>query len=159
MNSIYKLFTIFFICFLFGACALKPVEVMRHKDCKKYKYAFINSTNTITSVSGYSNYNSYSYTYSKHLNPSEYIAGYLMKNDILIVDKIKKPEQTIIVNYGQSGKRDIAGGLLGYTIEITIQILDASSHELIAKCTAEGLGSTEVDDTREAIDRCMQSLQ
>ena len=43
-------------------------------------------------------------------------------------------------------------------LEVTVQFIDASSHNLIAKCSAEGFGGSEVEDIRQAIDRCLQSL-
>lgn len=72
-----------------------------------------------------------------------------------------KPElidQTLIVNYGESGKRNIAGGLGGYTIEVTIQFISAKTHTLMSSCTAEGQGETEADDIRKAINRCLAGL-
>lgn len=160
--SCYGVKILKFICLLLSiflySCALKPVQVTKNTDFKQYRYAYINSSNTVTSVSSYTDYNSHSHSYSQHVNPSEYIAGFLMKNDILIINQIKQPKKTLIVNYGQSGKRNIAGGLFGYTLEVTIQFIDASSHNLIAKCSAEGFGSSEVEDIRQAIGRCLQSL-
>lgn len=64
----------------------------------------------------------------------------------------------LIINYGQSGKRDIAGGI-AYTLEATIQLLDAKTHQLIFQCSAEGIGSTEADDIRIAVNRCLESLK
>ena len=69
-----------------------------------------------------------------------------------------KPElsdETLIVNYGESGKRNRG---LGYTIEVTIQFVSAKSYAQICSCTAEGQGSTEADDIRQAITRCLSSL-
>ena len=65
-------------------------------------------------------------------------------------------DETLIVNYGESGRRDT--GLGGYTIEVTIQFISAKSNDLICSCTAEGQGSTEADDIRQAITRCLSSL-
>ncbi len=78
-----------------------------------------------------------------------------MKN-FIVVNEIRNSEKTIIVNYGQSNKRNI--GILGYALEVTIQLLDSKTYKLIAQCTAEGMGSTEADDIRIAIDRCLKSL-
>ncbi len=81
-----------------------------------------------------------------------------MKKNFLLVNEIRNPENTIIINYGQSGKRNIAGGL-AYTLEVTIQLLDAKTHNLIFQCSAEGMGSTEAEDIRIAVNRCLDSLQ
>ncbi len=167
---VYKNFIfLFLIVVLYGCSAtLQPVQVVKNKDYKTYKYALINKTESVVSTSGYSSsYNygyGYSYTtnstsiYSQSINPADYIAGYLMKQNIIIVNEIKQPKNTMVIHYGHSGIREIAGGLLGYTTEVTIQIIDAYTQKLIAKCTAEGFGSTETEDTRIAITRCLDSL-
>lgn len=64
-------------------------------------------------------------------------------------------DQTVVVNYGESGRRGLN---LGYTIEITIQFVSYKTNELICTCTAEGQGSTEADDIRIAIERALESL-
>ena len=71
---------------------------------------------------------------------------------------ILQPElvvQTVIVNYGESGRRNRG---LGYTIEVTIQFISAKTHAQICSCTAEGQGETEADDIRQAITRCLSGL-
>lgn len=50
------------------------------------------------------------------------------------------------------------GGIGGYTLEVSIQILDAKTQEPVFICTAEGQGDTEADDIRKAITRCLESL-
>lgn len=64
--------------------------------------------------------------------------------------------ETIVVNYGESGRRSVF--MAGYTIEVTIQFLDANSHTVICSGTAEGMGSTEADDIRIAINRCLDEI-
>ena len=46
----------------------------------------------------------------------------------------------------------------GYTIEVTIQFVSGKSSELVCSCTAEGQGTTEADDIRQAINRCIVAL-
>jgi hypothetical protein len=95
---------------------------------------------------------------NKSVNPSDVISGVLSKNGLIRLPELK-PElakQTVLVNYGESGKRST--GLGGYTIEVTIQFVDAEANKLISSCTAEGQGETEADDIRMAIDRCLSSL-
>ena len=46
----------------------------------------------------------------------------------------------------------------GYTIEITLQFLSAQSHEVVCTSTAEGMGETEADDIRIAINRALDEL-
>lgn len=57
---------------------------------------------------------------------------------------------------GESGKRNT--GLGGYTLEVTIQLISAKTSSLVCSCTAEGQGSTEADDIRQAITRCLNEL-
>ena len=72
--------------------------------------------------------------------------------------QLRNPElakETLIVNYGESGRRNRG---LGYTIEVTIQFISAYTHEMFCSCTAEGQGSTEADDIRQAIKRALDGL-
>lgn len=159
---VYLLIFMLIINFLFAGCALKPVEFIKNADYMKYKFVYVSPSNTVTSTSGYINasYSGYTYSssYTQQTNPSDIITGFFMKKNFIIVNEIRSPENTIIINYGQSGKRDIAGGI-AYTLEVTIQLLDAKTHKLIFQCSAEGMGSTEADDIRTAINRCLESLQ
>lgn len=64
-----------------------------------------------------------------------------------------KPElakETLIVNYGETGRRNNG---LGYAIEATIQLISAESNNPIYPCKTEGQGETEVNDIRLAINR------
>ena len=63
--------------------------------------------------------------------------------------------ETLIVNYGESGRRNRG---LGYTIEVTIQFISAETKQMICSCTAEGQGETEADDIRQAIRRALDGL-
>lgn len=141
--------TLVFIC----GCALKPVDFNRYDNMENYKYAFVINTEVIHSAAG----SEYGFV-SKSVKPRDIIAGILIKKGIIIVPEISYPSQTLIAQYGQSGRRNIWGGLLGYTLEVSIQILNAKTHDIVYNCTAEGMGSTEVDDIREAITRCLENL-
>ena len=80
-----------------------------------------------------------------------------MKHGFIIVPEIKPDEakETIVVNYAETGRRNLN---LGYTIEITIQILSANDNLLLCTGTAEGQGETEADDIRIAITRCLAEI-
>ena len=93
----------------------------------------------------------------KSVNPSDVITGILLKEGFIRLPELKPEltDETIIVNYGESGKRNRG---LGYTIEVTIQFISAKSHTQICSCTAEGQGETEADDIRQAITRCLSGL-
>jgi hypothetical protein len=144
--------------FLICSCAsLRPATSIKNGSIDSYKYIYITSTNSLTSSSGATIYGQY-FTSSKTVNPTDVITGILTKEGFIRLPELK-PElinETLIINYGESGKRNT--GLGGYTIEVTIQFISAKSSSLVCSCTAEGQGSTEADDIREAITRCLASL-
>ena len=155
-----------FIAILFGfvlcGCAiLEPAQVKRFKDIESYTYAYINAAQTLNSGVGGSvpiyGSGTYGYYTSKSVNPTDVIAGILMKRGLIVSNTPDNPK-TVIVSYGQSGQRYVAGGLGGYTLEVSIQMIDAQTKEPIYICTAEGQGSTEADDIREAVNRCLEGL-
>ena len=156
-----KTIGIFIIAFaniwLSGCASLKPPTVVEDGAIENYRYIFISPTNSLTSSSGASIGGQY-YSSSKSVNPSDVIAGLLSKQGFIKLPELKPEltDQTLIVNYGESGKRNT--GLGGYTIEVTIQFVSAKSNMLISSCTAEGQGETEADDIRQAITRCLTRL-
>ena len=136
---------------------LKPPITSQNETTDNYKYIFITPTNSLTSSTG-GTYGGEYYSSSKTVNPSDVIAGILSKEKFIRLPELKPDlaNETLIVNYGESGRRSI--GLGGYTIEVTITFISANSYKEICSCTAEGLGSTEADDIRNAITRCLNSL-
>jgi hypothetical protein len=85
------------------------------------------------------------------------ISGVLLKEGFMQLPELK-PElinETLIINYGESGRRPRG---FGYTIEVTIQFLSAKTNTKVCSCTAEGQGEIEVDDIRRAINRCLSGL-
>jgi hypothetical protein len=150
-----------FLSFLSAGCApLQQVSIMRVDKIENYKYIYITPTNRINSSSGavYGNqYGVYGGSSSKSINPSEVISGVLLKEGFMQLPELK-PElinETLIINYGESGRRPRG---FGYTIEVTIQFLSAKNNTKVCSCTAEGQGETEVDDIRRAINRCLSGL-
>ena len=140
------------------ACAsLRPVSVNRVEPIDNYKYVYITPTQELTSSTG-SVYNGYGSTKSKSINPSDVIAGSLLKRGYTCLPQLVPEllDKTLIVNYGESGRR--GNELFGYTIEVTIQFVDASTHKIVCTCTGEGQGSTEADDIRIAINRCLDEV-
>jgi hypothetical protein len=111
----------------------------------------------LTSSSG-ATINGQYYTSSKTVNPTDVITGILTKEGLIRLPELKSEliNETLIINYGESGKRNT--GLGGYTIEVTIQFISSKTSSLVCSCTAEGQGSTEADDIRQAITRCLASL-
>lgn len=159
-----RFLAIIFIVICSNSCAiLKTPVITRNEPIEEYKYILIQTTKDLTSGTGGvygGQYGVYGSSSTKSVNPSDVIAGILLKEGFIRLTEIEPEliDKTIIVNYGESGKRIIAGGLGGYTIEVTIQFISAKSYTLICSCTAEGQGETEADDIREAITRCLSGL-
>lgn len=152
--------------FIFVSCislqpVLQPVIVTRNASLDQYSYFYITPTETKTGSSGsmYGNGQGvYGSSVTKSTNPTDIISGYLIKRGMIRLPEIKEElaDRTMIINYGETGQRSI--GLLGYTIEVTIQILSAKNNEVICILTGEGMGETEADDVRIAIDRCLEEM-
>jgi hypothetical protein len=156
-----RILTIFIMSILISSCApLKVPMVIENSKIEEYKYIYITPTGKVTSSAGGvygGDYGVYGSTTSKSVVPGDVIAGILTKEGFIRLPKLKTEllEKTLIVNYGESDRRNRG---LGYTIEVTIQFLSAESNELICSCTAEGQGETEADDIRKAIKRCLSAL-
>ncbi len=133
---------------------LKPATGLIRDSISNYKYFYITPTNSLTSSTG-STINGIYFSSSKSVNPSDVITGILIKQGLIRIPELKPEwnDKTLLINYGESGRRST--GLGGYAIEVTIQILSAKTTELACNCTAEGQGSTEADDIRIAITRCL----
>jgi hypothetical protein len=146
---------------MFGCVAinppLKPVAISKKQDFSRFKYFVITPSATLTSGTG-AIYGMNGSTSSKSVNPSDLISGILTKKNFIRLSQVNPDlsTQTMIVNFGESGRRDT--GLGGYTIEVTIQFVSANSNEIISSCTAEGQGLTETDDVRIAVERCLNEL-
>ena len=161
MKTIKPLFLAIICAIIMSGCAsLKPAIVTRNNSLDGYQYVYITPTAELTSSTGSvygNNYGTYGLTQTKSINPSDVIAGYLLKKGFTRVPKItpELKENTLIVNYGESGRRNV---FWGYTIEITIQFLSAKNHSVLCVGTAEGMGDTETDDIRIAINRCLDKI-
>ena len=158
--KVIRILAIIFTSILVNSCAiLKPPIITKNDSIGEFKYVFISPTNSLTSGTG-ATYGGQYYSSSKTVNPSDVISGILMKEGFILLPEIKQEvvDETLIVNYGESGRRNVVGGLGGYTIEVTIKLISAKTHETIYSCTAEGQGATEADDIRKAITRCLSGL-
>ena len=121
--QLIKFRIIFFLIILLCSCTtLKPVTSIKNDTIQKYKYFYISPTNSLTSNSG-ATIGSQFYSSSKSINPSDLITGILSKKRFIKLPELKSElsEETVVVNYGESGRRKT--GLGGYTIEVTIQII------------------------------------
>ena len=146
---------------MLGACApLRVPIIVKKSPIEMFKYAYISPTKELTSSTGSTyggQYGIYGSSTTKSVNPSDIIAGILIQNGFIIVPEIKSElaKEAVIVNYGESGRRNRG---FGYTIEVTIQFISADTNQMICSCTAEGQGSTEADDIRQAIKRALDGL-
>ena len=161
MNPIRFLTVVLSGFLIFGACAPLRVPVIEKKaPIETFKYAYIRPTEEYTTSTGIAYggpYVIYGSSTTKSVNPGDIIAGILISKGYVILPEIKSElaEETLIVNYGESGRRNRG---LGYTIEVTIQFISAETNEIICFCTAEGQGATEADDIRQAIRRALDGL-
>ena len=164
MNTIKLLGPLILIVLLFSCsptlAPLRPAKVIKNKSTENYKYVFIPNAGSLTSGSASISSNKYGLfgsSTSKSVSPTDVITGTLAKEGFVVLNELNSwlREETLIVNYGESGTRERGGG---YTIEVTIQFVSAASNEQICSCSAEGQGKTEADNIRQAINRCLSAL-
>lgn len=127
---------------------------------KGYRYFSVVATEKVSASEGSiygGQYGTYGSSVSKSVNPADVISGYMMKKGYICVpvSSIPPQEKTLLISYGESGRK-FKG--IGYSIEVTIQFLDAETHSLVLVESAEGMGETEVDDIRKAILKCMKKV-
>ena len=161
MKAFKHLFLLILTVSLLVSCGVSRYATISNKpDLSKYKYVYIMPTSEITSVSGstYSNqYGVFGSTSTTSINPSDIIAGRFMKHGFVRIPELSESlkDKTLVVNYGESGRKNYG---IGYSIEITLQLLDAATYELICSTTAEGMGDTESDDVRKATLKCLDAI-
>ncbi|MCX4333549.1 MAG: hypothetical protein OSJ55_01590 [Bacteroidales bacterium] len=161
MSTIKKVFFVVCSILMLGSCApLRLPVIVKKAPVDMFKYAYITPTKELSSSTGSTyggQYGIYGSSTTKSVNPSDVIAGILIQRGYVILPELnpKLAEEMLIVNYGESGKRNRG---LGYTIEVTIQFISAKTYEIVCSCTAEGQGSTEADDIRQAIKRALDGL-
>lgn len=159
--KILRDFSVAIICLIIVGCAsMKAPIINQIESLDGYKYVYITPTSELTSGSSGvygGKYGVYGGGSTKTINPSDVISGILLKQGYIRLPELKPEllEQTLIVNYGESGRRNVN---LGYSIEVTIQFLSAKTNMPVCICTAEGQGSTEADDIRIAINRAISPL-
>ncbi|MGN0092329.1 MAG: hypothetical protein ACI35M_04600 [Alistipes sp.] len=161
MRTIKKVFFVVGSILILGSCApLRQPVIVKNATIDVFKYAYISPTKELTSSSGgtYGNkYGVYGSSTTKSVNPSDVIAGALIQEGFIILPELESrlSNETLIVNYGESGRRNRG---LGYTKSVTIQFISAETKQMICSCTAEGQGATEADDIRQAIRRALTGL-
>lgn len=159
MNIIKKfsILLVLFLPMLFISCVtLKEPEITKKGDLTNYQYVFINQTKSLTSNVG-TTINGVYVSEGKTVNPSDIISSYLIKKGYVILTDLDDSlmDKTFIVNYGESGRREV---LFGYTTEITLQFIAANTKSILCVSTAEGIGDTEADDIKKAITRALDAI-
>ena len=156
-----KFFYLVLVAVIMVACAsMKAPIINQIESLDNYKYISIIPTSELTSVSSGiygGKYGLYGGGSTKTINPSDVISGIMLKQGYIRLPELNPEllDKTLIVNYGESGRRNVN---LGYSIEVTIQFLSARTNMPVCICTAEGQGSTEADDIRIAINRALAPL-
>lgn len=148
------------LVFLDSCGSLKPAVINRYGSLDGYKYVYISPTSSTVGSTGSvvgGNYGVFGSTETSSINPGEVISGYFLKLGYVRLPELKQEllSQTIVVNFGISGRRNLN---LGFTQEVTIQILSAQDSKIICVCSAEGQGETEADDIRIATNRCLNAI-
>lgn len=162
MRRILILCTTALIAVSVWAGDLLAPKVVIYKDMSKYKFVYIIPTGSVTSNSGTSGsvfggtYGVYGGVHggaTKTVNPAEEICGHLVKRGYTILPAINPDlaDETMIVAYGNAGKRTISA--FAYATTIVLQFTDAETHEKLATFETEGCGSDETEDVRQAIAR------
>lgn len=143
-----------------GCATSKYSSVNRAAHIEGYKYFYVLGTNELVSIDtsvGIADEfgNASASTYINAFNPSDVIVGYLMKKGFIRAPKLDKElaHKTLLVSYGESGH--YRGGIA----EVTIQFIDASTHELITTTTAASGGiKSDSDKLRDAILKSLKNL-
>lgn len=142
-----------------GCYTLQVPTVSNPGNLRDYQYAYVIPTSSVSASSGVhgNQYGVYGGA-TTSTNPSEVIAGYLMKKGYVILPELTADLQgkTLVVSYGHVGKRELS--LFAYSNIVLLQFRNAQTHELVASSEAEGCGSDEAQDVLQAITRALDAL-
>lgn len=145
--------------FLVSSCGIRlhTPSVTMTDPLSDYQYFYVQPTNEKTSTYN-PVYEDNGRVKTRSVNPSDVISGALMRQGFTKLPELNQDilDKTFIVNYGETGRREI--GLFSFATEITLQFVSADTHKVICVTTAEGCGDTEADDVRMAINRAMDAL-
>lgn len=162
-KSVITFVSLFLVALVLSGCSsLLAPTVTRNKTITGYKYFYITPTVEKSSVVGavvpLATGGSIGYSTSHNVNPTDLICGHFLKRGYTRLPELKPnlASETIVVNYGETGRRETSW--FSYALEVTIQLISAESSEVICVGTAEGQGETEADDIRIAINRCMDTI-
>ena len=161
MKKLKNLLLLLSTTFVLANCgAPKYANISNIPDLSGYRYIYITPSSELSSSAGSAvgtPYGLFGSTVSKSVSPSDLIAGMFMKRGFVRLPEIKDDlkSRTIIINYGESGRTNRA---FGYSTEVTLQLLNAQTLELICTSTAEGMGETESDDIKKATIKCVNAI-
>lgn len=153
-------FLVFAAMFFNGCISILPTFFSQNAPIENYTYFYVTPTAERHSVSGgtYGNqYGVYGSTSSSSVSPSELIAGYLMNCGYVRIPEIKKEtaSKTLIINYGDGNLRS---GIEGKAIEVTLQLLNAETNDVLCIVRADAIGNTEADAIRNATNKCLNTI-
>lgn len=151
------------LLFGFASCGgLQPVQVSVQPNFYKYRYVYVMPTGSVTASSGvYSTSSGYvSGGVTRSVNPTDIITGYLMRKGMNILPALdqNKLSETMVVSYGEAGRRNMGFLFLDVATGIVIQFRDAATNDLVASAQAEDSGYTEADNVRYAIERALDAI-
>lgn len=162
MKKVYSLMVCFVGTLLFSSClSLAPTTISRMASLDGYKYFYVTPTAERSSVTG-GTYGSKGYVYgstkSNSVNPADLIAGYMMNRGYVRVPEVKQQNaaKTMIINYGDGNSRE--GFWEERAVEVTIQILNGETNELICVCRADDKGNDEAKAITRAINKCLDEI-
>ena len=93
MSTIKKVFFVVCSILMLGSCApLRLPVIVKNAPIETYKYAYISPTKELTSSSGGTyggQYGIYGSSTTKSVNPSDVIAGVLIKEGFIILPELK----------------------------------------------------------------------
>lgn len=161
-----KTFSLLLLCvgaLLFTSClSVGPTSISRNGSLDGYRYFYVTPTAERSSINGdtWGNRNhTYGTTTSSSVNPADLIAGLLMGRGYVRVHEVKKEDaaQTMIINFGDGNMRE-GGFFEEHAIEVTIQILNGQTNDLIVVCKAEEKANNEAKATRFAIEKAINEI-
>lgn len=146
---------------IFGCATTQPAKINQVTDVGQYRFVVIEDTPSITGFAAKDGD-----AVGKEVNPATLLEGLLLKKGLVRVSKAeaRDEDQLLILRWGISGSRNQPAhmallGIGGYAQEVTITLLDGGNLRPVFTCTAEGYGTTEADDIREAITSCLSGLK
>lgn len=162
MKKTYSLLLCLVGTLLLSSClSVAPTSISRMASLDGYKFFYVTPTAERNSVSG-GTYGSdghvYGTTKSNSVNPADQIASYMMNRGYIRVPEVKAQDakQTLVINYGDGNYRE--GIFEERAVEVTIQILNGETNELLCVCRADAKAGNEASAIRYALDKGLNEI-